>query len=84
MKPLDKGFTGFTDEQLMTAIRQGEKQAFNELYARYSGKLYGYILKMLWYNEVRAQDLLQDVFYPLSPHRPFQKALECLYQFHNL
>lgn len=70
MKPLDKGFTGFTDEQLMTAIRQGEKQAFNELYVRYSGKLYGYILKMLWYNEVRAQDLLQDVFTKIitQPH----------------
>lgn len=46
----------------MLAIQQGEKLAFNELYARYSDKLYGYLLKMLWYNEVRAQDLLQDLF----------------------
>ncbi|NBN98807.1 MAG: RNA polymerase sigma factor [Flavobacteriia bacterium] len=44
------------------AISHGEKPAFDELYHRYADKLYGYILKMLWYNEVRAQDLLQDLF----------------------
>ena len=54
----------------MLAIRQGEKTAFNELYQRYSGKLYGYILKLLWYNEVSAQDLLQDLFTKIitQPH----------------
>lgn len=54
----------------MLAIQQGEKLAFNELYARYSDKLYGYLLKMLWYNEVRAQDLLQDLFAKIitQPH----------------
>lgn len=70
MRGLKAGFSHFTDEELMLAIRQGEKLAFNELYQRYSGKLYGYILKMLWYNEVRAQDLLQDVFTKIitQPH----------------
>jgi RNA polymerase sigma-70 factor (ECF subfamily) len=70
MRGLKSGFSHFTDEELMLAIRQGEKLAFNELYNRYSGKLYGYILKMLWYNEVRAQDLLQDVFTKIitQPH----------------
>lgn len=54
----------------MLAIQQGEKPAFNELYVRYSDKLYGYLLKMLWYNEVRAQDLLQDLFVKIitQPH----------------
>jgi hypothetical protein len=64
MRGLKSGFSHFSDEELMLAIRQGEKTAFNELYQRYSGKLYGYMLKLLWYNEVRAQDLLQD-FIPL-------------------
>ncbi|NBU92680.1 MAG: RNA polymerase sigma factor [Flavobacteriia bacterium] len=62
MRIVKTGFVDYSDEDLMLAIQQGEKLAFNELYTRYSDKLYGYILKMLWYNEVRAQDLLQDLF----------------------
>ena len=70
MKVTKEGFKDFSDEQLMLALKQGEKLAFNELYLRYSDKLYGYLLKMLWYNEVRAQDLLQDVFTKIitQPH----------------
>jgi RNA polymerase sigma-70 factor (ECF subfamily) len=70
MRGLKSGFSHFSDEELMFAIRQGEKTAFNELYQRYSGKLYGYMLKLLWYNEVRAQDLLQDLFTKIitQPH----------------
>ena len=70
MKVTKEGFKDFSDEQLMLALKQGEKLAFNELYVRYSDKLYGYLLKMLWYNEVRAQDLLQDVFTKIitQPH----------------
>jgi RNA polymerase sigma-70 factor (ECF subfamily) len=70
MRGLKSGFSHFSDEELMLAIRQEEKTAFNELYQRYSGKLYGYILKLLWYNEVRAQDLLQDLFTKIitQPH----------------
>lgn len=62
MRIVKNGLNDYSDEELMLAIQQGEKLAFNELYARYSDKLYGYLLKMLWYNEVRAQDLLQDLF----------------------
>jgi RNA polymerase sigma-70 factor (ECF subfamily) len=62
MRLLKAEFKAYSDEQLMLAISHGEKPAFDELYHRYADKLYGYILKMLWYNEVRAQDLLQDLF----------------------
>lgn len=70
MKIVKNGFSDYSDEELMLAIQQGEKPAFNELYARYSDKLYGYLLKMLWYNEVRAQDLLQDLLAKIitQPH----------------
>jgi RNA polymerase sigma-70 factor (ECF subfamily) len=70
MKIVKNGFSDYSDEELMLAIQQGEKPAFNELYARYSDKLYGYLLKMLWYNQVRAQDLLQDLFAKIitQPH----------------
>ncbi len=70
MRLVKNGFGDYSDEELMLAIQQGEKPAFNELYVRYSDKLYGYLLKMLWYNEVRAQDLLQDLFAKIitQPH----------------
>lgn len=70
MRLVKNGFGDYSDEELMLAIQQGEKPAFNELYVRYSDKLYGYMLKMLWYNEVRAQDLLQDLFAKIitQPH----------------
>jgi RNA polymerase sigma-70 factor (ECF subfamily) len=70
MRIVKNGFSDYSDEELMLAIQQGEKLAFNELYARYSHKLYGYLLKMLWYNEMRAQDLLQDLFAKIisQPH----------------
>lgn len=70
MRIVKNGLNDYSDEELMLAIQQGEKLAFNELYARYSDKLYGYLLKMLWYNEVRAQDLLQDLFAKIitQPH----------------
>lgn len=70
MRLVKNGFGDYSDEELMLAIQQGVKPAFNELYVRYSDKLYGYLLKMLWYNEVRAQDLLQDLFAKIitQPH----------------
>lgn len=70
MRIVKNGLNDYSDEELMLAIQHGEKLAFNELYARYSDKLYGYLLKMLWYNEVRAQDLLQDLFAKIitQPH----------------
>jgi len=70
MRLVKNGFGDYSDEELMLAIQHGEKPAFNELYVRYSDKLYGYMLKMLWYNEVRAQDLLQDLFAKIitQPH----------------
>jgi len=52
----------FSDEKLMVALQQGEKGAFDEIYRRYADRLYGYFFKMLWYNEIRAQDLTQDLF----------------------
>ena len=40
-------FAIYTDEQLMHFIINGEDQAFEELYNRYSKRLLGYFTKML-------------------------------------
>lgn len=41
---------------------EGKKVAFEEIYRRYSGKIYNYFLKMNRYDQVMAQDLTQDLF----------------------
>jgi RNA polymerase sigma-70 factor (ECF subfamily) len=70
MRRLKSSFLEYTDEALMKALTQGEKSAFDELYARYSSKLFGYFMKMLWNNRIRSEDLLQDLFAKIisQPH----------------
>lgn len=50
-----------TDEELVQSIRQGEMEAFDELYRRHSPRLYSYILRYLTDRD-EAEDLLQEVF----------------------
>lgn len=70
MRRLKSSFLEYTDEALMKALTQGEKSAFDELYARYASKLFGYFMKMLWNNRIRSEDLLQDLFAKIisQPH----------------
>lgn len=49
------------DEALMLRVATGDREAFSELYDRFSTPLYSLALKMLA-NEAEAQDLLQEVF----------------------
>ncbi|HAA24437.1 MAG TPA: RNA polymerase subunit sigma-24, partial [Cytophagales bacterium] len=51
-----------TDEVLMTRIAKRDKQAFDVLYNRYHKRLYGYLYRMCWQNQVIAEDLLQETF----------------------
>jgi RNA polymerase sigma-70 factor (ECF subfamily) len=51
-----------SDEDLVRAIRRGEARAFDELYARYERRLFGYLLRLLKDRSV-AEDLFQDVFF---------------------
>jgi RNA polymerase sigma-70 factor (ECF subfamily) len=55
-----------TDEQLMELIIQRDKLAFSLLYDRYSGKLMGYFMKMLWNNREQSEDLLQELFLKIA------------------
>jgi RNA polymerase sigma factor (sigma-70 family) len=50
-----------SDEDLVRAVRRGEIEAFDVLYARYSRRLFSYLLHLV-HDRGRAEDLLQDVF----------------------
>ncbi len=57
-----------SDTTLMLLLKQGNKEAFDILYNRYSGRIYGNILKLIKDKEI-AQELLQDVFVKLWEKR---------------
>lgn len=50
-----------TDEALMQEFRGGSQAAFEELFARYRGPLYGFFRRRLEHDQ-RADDLTQEVF----------------------
>jgi RNA polymerase sigma-70 factor (ECF subfamily) len=49
-------------EDLVRRVRANEPQAFDELYARYSPRVYGYLFQRLNGNVEEAEDLTADVF----------------------
>lgn len=55
-----------SDEQLMERIINRDKQAFAALYDRYSSRLMGYFMKMLWNNRELSEDLLQELFLKIA------------------
>ena len=69
-----------TDELLMRNIGNGDRQAFDELYNRYSNRLFYYFYRMLGNCEETANDFLQDIFLKIidkpelfNPDYPFRK-----------
>lgn len=66
----DKSYANYSDAELMKHISEADKQAFNEIYKRYSKRMLYYFYRMLGNSEEVAQDFLQDLFYKLidKPH----------------
>ena len=62
---LFKSHTKLSDEALMKRLQNQKIKAFDELYARYHNKLYGFALKMLKYSRQSADDSIQEVFIKL-------------------
>jgi RNA polymerase sigma-70 factor (ECF subfamily) len=50
-----------SDEGLMLEFKRGSREAFEELFARYHGPLYGFFRRRLQIEE-RAEDLVQETF----------------------
>ena len=57
-----KKINKINDEKLMQMVGNGHQQAFNELYQRYSNRLYYYFFRMLGNSQELANDFLQDLF----------------------
>jgi RNA polymerase sigma-70 factor (ECF subfamily) len=57
----DAPATMTSDEILMLAFQQGSREAFDELYTRYRGPLFGFFRRRL-NSEARAEDLAQETF----------------------
>ena len=57
-----------TDEELMVLYQTGEYGAFDELYSRHVGRVYGY-LKTRLYAPGEAEDLMQQVFLKIHKSR---------------
>ncbi len=54
-----------SDEQLVHKMAKGDHAAFNELYRRYAQLMVNYFFRMLWKDEGKAQDFMQDLFLKL-------------------
>jgi RNA polymerase sigma-70 factor (ECF subfamily) len=52
----------FQDEELVRAIGQGERHAMQTLYARHSGRIYRFVLR-LTKDTALAEDVVSDVFF---------------------
>ncbi|MCX4242628.1 RNA polymerase sigma factor [Paraliomyxa miuraensis] len=61
---------GRSDEDLLEAIRSGDLRAFDELYARYERRLFGYLRRMVEDRDL-AEDLLQDVLLTVIRDRSY-------------
>lgn len=51
-----------TDEALIPLVAEGITPAFDELYHRYSQKMFSYFFRMLWKNRELAEDQVQELF----------------------
>ena len=52
---------GRTEANLIEAVRGGDEHAFGELYARYGGEIFGFVLATVR-DRSRAEDITQDAF----------------------
>src|SRR5258707_5378333 len=55
-----------SDEALMLEFQRGSREAFEELFARYRGPLYGFFRRRFESQE-RAEDLAQETFLSVIP-----------------
>lgn len=63
-------YTSYSDNELMQLVVDKDSRAFSELYDRYSQMLANYFFKMLWQDEEKTQDFMQDLFTKIieKPH----------------
>lgn len=60
-------YTAWSDEELVSAVQNGEQEAFSHIINRYQGKIYAYIYRLINHTE-EAVDITQDVFLKAYKH----------------
>lgn len=60
-------YTSLTDEELVSAVQNGEQEAFSHIISRYQGKIYAYIQRLINHGD-DATDITQDVFMKAYRH----------------
>ena len=60
-------FANYSDEDLFGLMAEGQKDAFGEIYARYRGRIYAYVLRMIGDRD-RADDVFQETFARIYRH----------------
>jgi RNA polymerase sigma factor (sigma-70 family) len=58
-----------TERPLVDALRRGEASAFDAVYARYRGRIHGFLLRLCGRRDV-AEDLFQETFLKLARNAP--------------
>jgi RNA polymerase sigma-70 factor (ECF subfamily) len=58
-----------TERPLVDALRRGDPSAFDAVYARYRGRIYGFLLRLCRRSDV-AEDLFQETFLKLARNAP--------------
>ncbi len=62
------GYSAHTDQELVALLKQGDKNAFTQIYERYSPLLYVYAFKLTREADA-AKDMTQEIFISLWDHR---------------
>ena len=62
MKLFKKDYTKYTDEDLMHCFIDGDKVAFEHIYARYESFMVNFFYRKLWSDRIKAEDFTHDLF----------------------
>jgi hypothetical protein len=54
MKLFKKDYTKYTDEDLMRSFIEGDKVAFEQIYARYESFMVNFFYRKLWNDRIKA------------------------------
>ena len=73
----DIDYKNVSNEQLMSYMTQGKEMAFNEIYSRFSARIYWFFYQRINQNGVRAEDSTQDLFLKLIEKSDSYKENKC-------
>jgi len=65
--PRREGFDGVRDEDLIVMVQEGNRRAFDEIVARYKGRLFSFILRMVK-DPTLAEELTQETLIRIYVH----------------